>query len=737
MTKVNITRLDSVTSNDAAATAAINNNFRAIQNAVENTLSRDGTTPNFMDSNLDLNNHKIINVKDPEASTDVITKGWFDRFVDDASSAAGEALASALAAASSAQASNVSATEARDWATKMNGPVEGTNYSSKYYASQILPFAADITTVAGIASDVTAVANNSEDISTVAELSTEIQDFAEALSVYTSQEGHAGEYITTDGTNSYWDNVKLIENAQDENTLGIWQGSQQEWEQADVTDWKNWQTNIGVNGAYSQWYSADCVCGNGNILVLSFRGYAHGLQYNEGNGFVNSNVTTGDYPYIISFNNKFFAYLSSTSGTGYTSDDGKTWSSISYSGINGGNLNYANGWTVFKNKIYTASSTTRYSSSDGITWSSDGSDSTYYYKHSFATDGNILLHASCNSGGSYIKIRVSGDGTTWTENTYIGFGGTSIGGLVYFNNKFFLIGRMSYKTSSNGTSWSDSQALGFTLSNTSQVKVVNDVLYITSDKYVYYSVDGENWSTAYDTGAPTGFYSIATGLNNNGIYYSNGYANGGVGWVNAVYSSCYTTTTTPTTASTVYSAPNTTSALTITSVGTGTITLSDNQVYNRKASGDTQTYQDVASLYPNHLAFVDGTAIKKGNTVILEKGADKDLSNLSTAGKEVVSNLPMPSKSSETLTVGASGTSYTATANGWFCFSSATASASRSHLSIALNGVSQHLGMVVAEYTGSAGNKVFCPVAKGDSATVYYSNTSSVEGYFIYAEGDK
>lgn len=125
-----------------------------------------------------------------------------------------------------------------------------------------------------------------------------------------------------------------------------------------------------------------------------------------------------------------------------------------------------------------------------------------------------------------------------------------------------------------------------------------------------------------------------------------------------------------------------------------------------------------------------------GQTIIDDK-AETDLSNLSTAGKEVVSNLPMPSISAEALTVGTSGTSYTATANGWFCFSSTTASASRSHLSIALNGVTQHLGMVVAEYTGSAGNKVFCPVAKGDSVTVYYSNTNSVEGYFIYAEGDK
>ena len=542
--------------------------------------------------------------------------------------------------------------------------------------------------------------------------------------------------------NTEYDIVGLgVENVKDDSFIGTWQGTEQQWEQAKITDWRKWQTDMSVDGAYSAYYSANSVCGNGDILVLSLSGYAHGLQYNEGTGFVNSNITTGDYPYIISFNNKFFAYTSSSSGTGYTSDDGKTWSSISYSGIATGNLNNANGWTVFKNKIYTANSTTTYSSSDGITWSNIGSDSTYYYKHSMATDGNILLHASCNSGGSYIKVRVSEDGENWTENTYSGFGSTGIGGLVYFNNKFFLIGKTSYRTSSNGTSWSTDQSLGFTLTSP-QVKVVNNILYLTSGQYVYYSVDGENWSTAYDTGAPSAFSSVTTNLNNEGIYYCNGYTAGGVGWVEASNSSCYTTTTTPTTESTVYSAPNTTSALTITSVGTGTITLSDNQVYNRQASGDTQTYQDVASLYPNHLAFVDNVGVKIGNTLIADSTdisdkAEKDLSNLSTAGKEVVSNLPMPSKSAETLTVGASGASYTATANGWFCFSSTTASASRSHLSIALNGVSQHLGMVVAEYTGSAGNKVFCPAAKGDSVTVYYSNTDSVEGYFIYAEGDK
>lgn len=42
--------------------AALNANFEAIEVALENTLSRDGTSPNEMEANLDMNNHAILNV---------------------------------------------------------------------------------------------------------------------------------------------------------------------------------------------------------------------------------------------------------------------------------------------------------------------------------------------------------------------------------------------------------------------------------------------------------------------------------------------------------------------------------------------------------------------------------------------------------------------------------------------------------------------------------------------------
>lgn len=152
MTKVDILRLDSVTNNDTTATSTINTNFQAIQDAMENTLSRDGSTPNFMDADLDMNSYKIINAGDPENDTDVITKGWFDQYVDDAAGASAVATAAADRAQNSAQSAETAAAQAsiaaaqigdnvrlsRDWAIKMDGPVEGADYSSKYSAHLIL-----------------------------------------------------------------------------------------------------------------------------------------------------------------------------------------------------------------------------------------------------------------------------------------------------------------------------------------------------------------------------------------------------------------------------------------------------------------------------------------------------------------------------------------------------------------------------------------------------------------------
>lgn len=55
---------------------AYNQNFSNLQTAFDNTLSRDGTGPNQMGSNLDMNSNRVINLPAPGASTDAAR--WID-----------------------------------------------------------------------------------------------------------------------------------------------------------------------------------------------------------------------------------------------------------------------------------------------------------------------------------------------------------------------------------------------------------------------------------------------------------------------------------------------------------------------------------------------------------------------------------------------------------------------------------------------------------------------------------
>jgi hypothetical protein len=54
--------LNDLTTLQDSAVTSINSNFSAIEAAIENTLSRDGTTPNQMDADLDLDGNDLLNV---------------------------------------------------------------------------------------------------------------------------------------------------------------------------------------------------------------------------------------------------------------------------------------------------------------------------------------------------------------------------------------------------------------------------------------------------------------------------------------------------------------------------------------------------------------------------------------------------------------------------------------------------------------------------------------------------
>lgn len=86
------------------------------------------------------------------------------------------------------------------------------------------------------------------------------------------------------------------------------------------------------------------------------------------------------------------------------------------------------------------------------------------------------------------------------------------------------------------------------------------------------------------------------------------------------------------------------------------------------------------------------------------------------------------------LTVGASGTTYTAPANGWYNFD--CSSSSSSGFAQLINGTS---GITISENANLNGRpaRVYVPCSKDDSVSVYYENTSSQKLKFIYAEGEE
>lgn len=61
MAKLVLNPLTSLT-NELSAISLINSNSDAIETALENTLSRDGTVPNQMNADIDLNSHDLLNV---------------------------------------------------------------------------------------------------------------------------------------------------------------------------------------------------------------------------------------------------------------------------------------------------------------------------------------------------------------------------------------------------------------------------------------------------------------------------------------------------------------------------------------------------------------------------------------------------------------------------------------------------------------------------------------------------
>lgn len=144
MAKLTLQDLTSL-ENQQSAVASINSNNSAIETALENTLSRDGTSPNSMGASLDMNNNRILNLPEPVADQEPFRKGDFDDFLDDTTAAleasvqeilddteAARDAAAASASAASSSASAASTSEGNAATSESNAAASEANVEALY-----------------------------------------------------------------------------------------------------------------------------------------------------------------------------------------------------------------------------------------------------------------------------------------------------------------------------------------------------------------------------------------------------------------------------------------------------------------------------------------------------------------------------------------------------------------------------------------------------------------------------
>lgn len=119
-----------------------------------------------------------------------------------------------------------------------------------------------------------------------------------------------------------------------------------------------------------------------------------------------------------------------------------------------------------------------------------------------------------------------------------------------------------------------------------------------------------------------------------------------------------------------------------------------------------------------------------------DESANQDLSNLTNDGRIAGSGLGMPSNTYIDLTLGTSGTTYTAPANGWF-FLQKVAGASNKFITL----VNTSLGNFGSESLAlDSGNWIKCilPVKKNDVVMAEYSAAGVTKFFrFYYAKGSE
>ena len=122
------------------------------------------------------------------------------------------------------------------------------------------------------------------------------------------------------------------------------------------------------------------------------------------------------------------------------------------------------------------------------------------------------------------------------------------------------------------------------------------------------------------------------------------------------------------------------------------------------------------------------------NASLFNGKVDRDAQNFNSTGKAYLSGLGMPSDNYDDLTLGASGATYTAPANGWFTLNKLTSNTNQYG-----NLVNETTGMNTTNQQSTSGSnvRVYLPAKKGDVIKCSYSAGGTLQWFrFVYAKGE-
>ena len=92
MSKVTVTPVSNLGGNPTSAQNTINDNFDALQEQIDELVSRDGEAPNTMQANLDMNSKRLLNLPYAATGGEPVTLAQLEAYVEGGTTPSGNVI---------------------------------------------------------------------------------------------------------------------------------------------------------------------------------------------------------------------------------------------------------------------------------------------------------------------------------------------------------------------------------------------------------------------------------------------------------------------------------------------------------------------------------------------------------------------------------------------------------------------------------------------------------------------